>query len=92
MSYLKWMPASSDPSGFCGLYSRFDLRALHRDGLGDLLAAAALGVTLVMMTSFILMIRNSCWPLPALRTVTVASLMCSPLAHAFNSTGEALST
>ena len=44
------------------------------------------------MTSFILMIRNSCWPLPALRTVMVASLMCSPVAHAFISTGDALST
>ena len=25
MSYLKWMPASSDPSAFCGLYSRSTL-------------------------------------------------------------------
>ena len=26
MSYLKWMPASSEPSGFCGRYSTIDLR------------------------------------------------------------------
>ena len=29
-----------------------------------------------MMTSFILMIRYSCWPLPALRCVMVASFRC----------------
>ena len=50
------------------------------------------GATLVTMMSFILMTRNSCWPLPALRTVMVASLMCSPVAHAFISTGDDLST
>ena len=34
MSYLKWSPASSDPSAFCGLYSRVDLGELQRDALG----------------------------------------------------------
>ena len=48
--------------------------------------------TLVTRTSVILMTRYSCWPLPALRTVIVASLMCSPVAHAFISGGDALST
>src|SRR4029079_19302577 len=37
------------------------------------------------------MMRYSCCPLPALRWVIVASLMCSPVAHAFRSSGVALS-
>src|SRR5690349_3857489 len=43
------------------------------------------------MTSLILITRNSTWPLPALRWVIVASLMCSPTAHARSRLGDALS-
>src|SRR4051812_46444855 len=50
------------------------------------------GCTLVIRMSFILMMRYSCWPLPALREIRVASLMCSPVAHFVISTGDALST
>ena len=42
--------------------------------------------------SFILTIRKSCGPLPCLAEVSVASLMCSPVAHAFHRLAEALST
>ena len=86
------MPASSDPSGFLRLVFQVDFGELKRDVLrrGSRVAGSAQR-TPVMMTSFILMIRNSCWPLPALRTVMVASLMCSPVAHAFSRTGDALS-
>ena len=50
------------------------------------------GWMLVTKTSFILTMRYSCWPLPALREVSVASLMCSPIAHAFIRFGDALSS
>ena len=80
------------PVGLLRLVFQIDLGELQRDVLrGGGASPVTAGSTLVMMTSFILMIRNSCWPLPALRTVMVASLMCSPVAHAFNSTGDALS-
>jgi hypothetical protein len=40
-------------------------------------------------TSLNLKVRYSCWVFPALRAVSVASLMCFPLAHASISFGEA---
>jgi hypothetical protein len=48
-------------------------------------------LTAVIVTSFSLTMRNSCCPLPALRWVIVASLMCSPVAHTLRSAGVALS-
>ena len=41
----------------------------------------------VLVTSFILMTRNSCCPLPAFRRVIVASFRCCPVAHAPAATG-----
>src|SRR6478752_3176675 len=55
-------------------------------------SALKLVETLVTRTSVIVTTRYSCWPVPALRTVIVAVLMCTPVAHAFISSGEALST
>ena len=79
--YLKWIPGASDPSAFWGLYSRSTL-ANARLTVSAVVAPALspLWATLVMMTSVIVMMRWSCLPLPALRTVIVASLMCSPVA------------
>ena len=36
-------------------------------------------------------LRNSCWVSPALRAVSTACLMCWPVAHFWNSAGDALS-
>ena len=88
MSYLKNTPASSEPSAFCGLYSRLTF-AICRLTASVSPSALPVGWTLVIRMSFILMMRNSCWPLPAFRWVTVASLMCSPVAQAFMSNGDA---
>src|SRR4051794_26028569 len=93
MSYLKWIPASSVPSDFCGLYSRSTFANCSPTFSANVLASSLPpGCTPVTVMSLILMMRNSCWPLPALRTVIVASLMCSPVAHAFSRLGDALST
>src|SRR4029077_15954922 len=84
------MPASSEPSAFWGLYCRSTL-AKTMLTLSERPSSLSECVTLVMITSLILMTRNSCWPLPALRCVIVASLRCTPVAHACISTGDALS-
>ena len=90
---LEMEPGIEGTIGLLRLVFQIDLGELHRDALrGRSAVAEPLGLTPVMITSFILMIRYSCWPLPALRTVIVASLMCSPVAHAFSRTGDALST
>src|SRR5262245_17637070 len=85
------MPASSDPSCFCGLYStstfakaRVTISARFEPPPSD-------SATEVIITSFILMTRNSCCPLPAFRCVIVASFRCCPVAQPFRSAGEALS-
>src|SRR5689334_4318165 len=90
-SYLKWMPASREPSAFCGRYatSIFANARLTVSALSPSLPSAS--STAVTITSFILMTRNSCCPLPALRCVIVASFRCTPVAHACINTGDALS-
>src|SRR5947209_130780 len=39
-----------------------------------------------------MMVRNSCWSLPALRQTRVAVFRCSPVQHEVRSLAEALST
>ena len=53
--------------GLLRLVFEVDLGELQRDVLRGRRSPLPPWVTLVMMTSFILTIRNSCWPLPALR-------------------------
>src|SRR4051812_36794657 len=72
------MPASSEPSAFCGLYSRSTLANTRLTDSDAGLPAGPPCTTPVMRTSFILTMRYSCWPLPALRWVMVASFRCSP--------------
>src|SRR5688500_13222761 len=88
---MKCTPASRVPSAFCGLYSR---STCPKDTETLSIGCSELpdGCTLVMKTSFILTIRYSCCPLPALRDTSVASGKWSPIAQAFISTGDALST
>ena len=87
-SYLKNRPASSEPSSAASstIFEKF----IETLSIGCSLLPE--GCTLVMRMSFILMIRYSCWPFPALRETSVPSLMCSPVAHLVINTGDALST
>ena len=89
-SNLKCSPGSSDPSGRCGLYSRSTLANFRLTDSAYGWSSEPPWLTAVIVTSFSLMMRNSCCPLPALRWVIVASLMCSPVAHAFRSVGSGL--
>jgi hypothetical protein len=73
---LEEHPGIQRSIGLLRFVFQLDLGELQRDS--SAVAAESpdpLGLTPVMMMSVILMIRYSCWPLPALRTVIVASLM-----------------
>src|SRR5262245_57640475 len=91
-SYLKWVPASSEPSGFWALYSTSTL-ANASDTVSLVASPSTLPPSAIAttMTSVILMTRNSAWAVPARRWVSVASGMCWPVAQAFISSGDALS-
>src|SRR5258705_4851544 len=90
-SNLKCRPGSSDPSGRCGVYSRSTWANFRDPDSAEGWSSEPAWLTAVIVTSFSLMMRYSCCPLPALRWVIVASLMCSPVAHAFRSSGVASS-
>ena len=66
-SYLKWMPASRDPSAFCGRYSRSTLANARVTVSNSPPPHCRPSVTAVMITSLILMMRKSGWPLPDFR-------------------------
>ena len=88
---MKKTPASSDPSGFWGLYSRLTF-ANARLTFSECPSLLPPCVTPVTMMSFIFTTRYSCCPFPALRWMIVPSLMWTPVAHACIRTGDALST